>query len=369
MNKKIIGTFFICFLIACLENVSSMEPTKYGISKLLPFSHLSELDSLIQERKFENINSVIVMHDNEIIYEKYYNNFNINTLQNTRSAAKSITGMLIGIAIDKGFIESENDPIFNYLDDYDSIENPDSRKQEITIKDLLTMSSLVECDDFNQFSRGHEERMYIIEDWVKFYLNLPIKGFPAWTSKPEDSPYGRSFSYCTAGVVALGAILESSTNMKIEEFAKNFLFDPLDITNYKWQYTPNGMAMTGGGLQLTAQDYAKLGQLYLNKGKWNSETIITEEWINKSIQPSSQLMPNMDYGYLFWLSKFGNDENSYQSYYMAGSGGNKIAVIPELNTVAVITSTNFGSGNAHQQTEIILNDYIIPEINSLISKQ
>lgn len=358
-------TFFISFSTYSMEpSCSNYNNYHQDIVKNIDYLHL--LDSAIQSDKFEKINSVLVLHNNEMLYEKYYNGFNDSTLQNTRSATKSITGMLVGIAIEKGFISSKEALIMDYLANYETVKNSDSRKNEITIEDLLSMSSILECDDFNQFSRGNEERMYIIEDWTKFYLDLPIKGFPEWISKPEDSPYGRSFSYCTAGIVTLGSILESATNITVDQFAQKYLFDPLEITNVKWQFTPTGMAMTGGGLQLSGRDYLKLGKLYLNNGMWNNKQVISKDWILNSTKPQAQMMPNMDYGYLFWISYFGPENHKYKTYYMAGAGGNKIAIIPEINTVVVITSTLFGSAGAHQQSETIINEYIIPAIRKIL---
>lgn len=337
-------------------------PTATPSSAGLNAAVLKQLDSALLAGEFEQINSVLIACNGTLVYEQYYNGYTIDSLHNTRSATKSITGMLIGLAIQQQLIPSEKAAVLPYFRDKKPLRHPDSRKEEITIEDLLTMSSLLECDDFNQYSRGNEERMYLIEDWVRFYLDLPIKGFAEWTSKPADSPYGRSFSYCTAGVVVLGGVLEKTTQLKVDAFARQYLFAPLGINNYRWQYTPLGLPMTGGGLQLSSRDYLKLAQLYLNKGSWQGKEIISRDWVEKSTRPYASYMPNMEYGYLFWIGEFGPQDRKYTTYYMAGAGGNKIAVIPELDLAVVLSSTLFGQGGAHQQTEEILNAYIIPAV-------
>jgi CubicO group peptidase (beta-lactamase class C family) len=347
-HKRVIMKTIIVALILFGTN-----PVFYGQTD--PFS---ELDSLADSNNFVKITSIVVAKKDKIVFEKYYNNANNETLHNTRSATKTITGLLIGNLIMNKYLKDEKEKIYNYFKDI-SFDNPDERKKEITVEDLLTMSSIVECDDWNEFSRGNEERMYLIEDWVKFYFDLPIKGFPEWVTKPEDTKYGRAFSYCTAGVVVLGELISRASGMPLYDYADKHLFKKLGITNYKWQMTPKGFPMTGGGLSLSSRDLLKIGQLYLNNGKMNGEEIIPVSWIEKSIKPKAEIDEETEYGYLWWLSRFGDE----RSYYMSGAGGNKVAVFPDKESVVVITSTYFNGGmKAHNQTKEIIDKYIVPKI-------
>jgi CubicO group peptidase (beta-lactamase class C family) len=322
-------------------------------------SCFENMEESICSGKFKKITSVLVAKHGKLVYEAYFDGFDANTLRNTRSATKTITGILIGIVIDKGFLKGVNVPVMSFFPDKQPIENADPRKERITMEDLLTMSSILECDDWNRFSRGNEERMYLVEDWIKFTLDLPVKGYPTWTPKPEDSPYGRSFSYCTAGVGVLAGVLQRATGISVEEFARRHLFAPLEITRADWQFTPLGLAFTGGGLSLRSRDLLKLGQLYADRGVWRGLRIISENWVNASTKPHARIDAENEYGYLWWLRTFRSKEKSFPAFYMAGNGGNKVCVFPRENSVVVITSTNYNNPDMHEQTDRLLSEYIL----------
>jgi len=221
----------------------------------------------------------------------------------------------------------------------------------------------LECDHNNEFSRGNEERMYLVEDWLKFALDLPVREFPSYVTKPGDSPYGRSFSYCTAGAGVLGGVIERATGTTVAEFAGRNLFEPLEISNVEWTFTPLGSAYTGGGLSLRSRDLLKLGQLYLKRGVWNNRRVISEDWVKTSTRPHARIDDEIEYGYFWWLGAFKSGTEKYSTFYMTGNGGNKVCVFSELDMVVTITSTNYSTSGMHQQTDRLLSDYILAAVS------
>ena len=323
------------------------------------------LDALVEriyDGTFRQITSVLVARDGRLVYEGYFNGAERDAMQDVRSASKTVTGMLVGLAIEQGHLEGVEARVFPFFEDVGPVANPDPRKAEITVQDLLTMSSLLECDDWNTYSRGNEERMYLIEDWVKFFLDLPIRGFSSWEPKPEDSRYGRSFAYCTAGVTTLGAVLERATGERVADFAAANLFGPLGIEAVGWLYSPLGLAQTGGGTRFRSRDLTKLALLYLDNGMWRGERVISADWVKQSVASYAVVNDDNEYGYLWWKRVFRSGSRTFPSYYMSGNGGTKVAVFPEQRLVAVITSTAFNTPYMHTQTDEMLSEYILPAV-------
>lgn len=352
---------FVSTLFILLFSVNSLcAQVDFSENKLMSSELFTKMDSTVKAGKYEHITSILIAKNGKLLFEKYYDGSDLNSKHNTRSATKTMATLLTGIAIDKGFIVSEKDKIFNYLKHKMPVENPDPRKSAMTIEDLLTMSSILECDDNNSFSRGNEERMYIIEDWAKFLVDLPVKSYP-FGPKPEESPYGRTMSYCSAGAAAVAEIVQSAIGTKVDEYFKTYLLDPLDIKDYKLHYTPAGTLNTAGGSEYRSRDLLKLIQLCLQNGKWNGQQLISSYWIKKATNAKVNAWEGMDYGYLFWLRNFGKN-TGVPSYAMAGNGGNKMVAFPDLNVTVVLTSTNFGNSKAHSYTDELLDKYIVPEL-------
>lgn len=327
-------------------------------------ARLDDINAAVRAGTYKQITSVLVARGDQLIFEQYFDEGGPEALRNTRSATKTITGMLVGAAVDRQLLRLDS-PVLPFFTDRLPLANPDPRKSHITVEDFLTMSSLLECDDENTFSRGNEERMYLVEDWVKFTLDLPIKGFPDWTSKPADSPYGRAWSYCTAGAVTLGPLLERATRQSVPDFAKTALFQPLGIDSVKWQFQPLGTAMTGGGLQLRSRDLLKLAQLYLNGGKWHGKQVLSADWVRRSLSPHANAREDTDYGYFWWLQTFHVNGQTIRTYGMYGTGGNKVYVLPDQDVVVVITTTNFRLPGAGAVTDSLLTSVVVPAIAAL----
>jgi CubicO group peptidase (beta-lactamase class C family) len=291
-----------------------------------------------------NIQSISITRNGYLVMDSYVHPFAENQKHEMRSVTKSVISALVGIAIDKGYIKDVNQTLADLFPNR-KISNMDNLKQSITLKHLLMMGSGLDCNDGWENNWAGLMTMRRTNDWVQYILNLPMEKAP-----------GEWFHYCNGVSHLLSAVISEKTGMKTIDFAKKYLFGPLGIEDIKWETSPQGINIGYDKLWLQPKDMAKIGLLYLNKGKWEDKQIISSKWIEESIQPyqDSRLL-EMKYGYQWWVNLAG--------FYSAnGAYGQFIYIVPDKNLVAVFTG--YIEGIKQFISISLLKDYIIPAVVS-----
>ena len=300
---------------------------------------------------FRGVDSMLVVRHGMLVHETYFNDFDREKLHDLRSATKSITSALVGIAIDQGLLPGLDEPVLPHLGGEAGLQNPDPRKREITVENLLTMTPGLACDDWNSSSPGNEEKMYKERDWVKFILDLPMVADP-----------GSRYGYCTGGVVALGAMLGQASGQRADSYARQVLFGPLGITRAEWQFTPIGAVDTGGHIHMRPRDMAKFGQLFLQQGLWDSRRIVSAAYVERSTSFRVRTISNEEYGYLWWRRLTNRGTELVQTYYAVGNGGQQIIVAPSLDIVAVFTGSSYNTPATAPQ--MLFDRYVLAAVRS-----
>lgn len=314
---------------------------------------IEQLNQKIALKRFNSITSITVIKNGQLLMEEYFNNATRHTLHDTRSVGKSFASTLMGMAISDGYIRDEDQTLDQFYK-LEVFKNYAAKKDSVTLKSLLTMSSGFAGSDQDQDSPGNEENMYPTANWVKFALDLPMD---------DGKRNGAQWDYFTAGVVLLGDILHQKVPGGLEKYAAARLFEPLGITDHKWQYTPQKVVNTAGGLGLRSIDLARYGQLYKNNGKWGKKQLLSTEWIDKSFHNYFSQDKNLTgYGYLFWKDVFEVNGKRYESFGCSGNGGNKVYVFRNLPLVIVITATAYNKPYAHPQVKKMMTEYILPAV-------
>jgi CubicO group peptidase (beta-lactamase class C family) len=317
------------------------------------------LNARIAEGEYGQVTSVLILQDGAVLHEGYYGEATAQTLHDTRSVTKTITGMAVGRAIGEGLITLET-PVAEHFPDYAALIASDPRKAQITVRDLLTMSGPLECDDWNSFSRGNEERMYIVEDWTGFFWSLPARGYPYWQSPPSEQAYGRAFSYCTAGIQLLGELVERVSGEPFTEFVETRLFAPLGVEAFEWPRNGIGQAHMGGGLRLTTRDLAAFAELQRLGGVRDGEAILPADYVALSQTPHAVIPagPGMEYGFTWWLQEVEGE----RVVMMNGNGGNRVMLFPDHGVTAVLTKTDYNTSQMHAQAAAFMAGEIMSRL-------
>lgn len=293
-------------------------PEKQGVDS----AKLTIADGFIQER-LPDAFSLLIVKNGYLIFEKYYSWGSPDKYAVVHSVTKSVVSALIGIAIDRGYLNGVDQTLSEFFPEYMAGE-ADPRKKAITLEHLLTMTPGFSWNDRGPVMRS----WYTSSNWAKFTIELP----------QENNP-GDVFTYNSSVSHLLSIILSKSTAAGTLDFAKQNLFEPLGIESAYWHQDPQGYNIGGFGLGLSARDLAKIGFLYLNNGYWDGRSIVPEKWVKESTAQHirafrSPIYGAFGYGYQWWLKEV----DGCSSFMAWGRRGQFIVVVPDLDLVIAVTS-------------------------------
>jgi CubicO group peptidase (beta-lactamase class C family) len=316
-------------------------PTAEGLDA----ARLTDVLNRIRRREYGVVDSLLVVRNERLVMEEYFNGFSAAGAHTMQSVSKSVTSLAAGLAVDRGLLRVE-DTVVPFFPDYAPVAALDGRKQALSARDLLTMRTGL------QWTEGVYEGSPLFGlnncscDWVRFVLDWPM-----------GEPPGTRFEYNSGGVILLGAVIGRATGRPVDVLLEQELFAPLGFQNVQWfRGQPQGLPHTGGGLSLRPRDMAKLGTLVVTGGAWQGRQVLSEAWIRESTDTSGIQTYGLaglpaTYGYLWWGLPGGVVAAS-------GNGGQWILVVPHRRLVLASTASNT---NEHFGAAVrILYDHVLP---------
>ena len=307
-----------------------------------------------------NVHAVLVARRGILVFEHYFAgederlgrplgliHFDPDTTHDQRSISKSVTSLLVGIAIGAGKLTGVDVPVLDFFPEYPELRSPE--KARIQLKHLLTMSSGLAWDESSHYTDHPNSfiRSLSAPDHDRFVLEQLVETAP-----------GERFNYNTGGIDLIGTMIQKATGQPLEAFAHTVLFEPLGIADFEW-LGPPGYPMAGAGLRLRPRDLAKLGQLVLAKGAWNGRQIVPAAWIAASTKPQIAGDGPYFYGYLWWLgrSPVGGRELGWAAAF--GLGGQRLYIVPALDLVVAVNAGLYRSPRGAALPLEILNHYVL----------
>lgn len=294
-----------------------------------------------------DLHSLLVIRNGYLVSELYPHPYSADQVHSVFSVTKSVIGTLIGVAIQKSYIQDVEQPLVSLLPEQD-VADIDVAKKAITLEDVLTQTSGLDCPDDPLTGQPAAPAG---ASWVQFALAQPLSAQP-----------GTKFNYCTGTTHLLSAVLQKATGMTAREFANQVLFAPLGIgpiPEERWPSDPQGISLGGYGLSLTSAEMAKLGYLFLNRGQWDGQTVVPADWVAASTSSHADRGDSKEYGYLWWV-----DPQS-KWYAALGRAGQHVFVYPTENLVVVFTSDLLTNPDGDlPPLQELLDDYILPAVRS-----
>jgi CubicO group peptidase (beta-lactamase class C family) len=292
--------------------------------------NLKEFDNAIAAA-YPNVYSVMIYQNNKQIFENYYRKAKPDDRRSIASCNKSVLSVMAGIAIEKGYIKSVDQHILDFFPEY-LHAGSDPNILRLRINHLLTMTTGFYYQRLAADSQPVAERMKSYDDWIKYILDLPI-----------TSPDLSTFCYSNFEAMLLSAIIIKASGIDVAKFANKYLFAPLGFGYIDWQ-CEDPKKVVAGSLDFTTHEMAAIGLLYLNKGHYNGQQIVSGDWVAKS-----QMNYGGGYGYMWWVKSDG-------TYMASGGGGSMIMVLP--NEKAVVVSQCKGLRTNWKSPYHAVNEYL-----------
>jgi len=333
MFKSIAITFAICAALCSVG--AAAQP--------IPDLSVAELEQVIDDGHLGEIRAVAVEQHGDTVYRKRFGEGELGDRVDIKSAGKSITALAVGAAIADGDLPGIDVQVWPYLG-----VSRGAPFSSITVRDLLTMSSALDCNDWERRSPGQEERMYSRRNWRDFALALPARAYE------RDERGNGPFSYCTAGVFLLGQVVETATGERFDRYLQRRLFDPLGIEGADWRTSRRGEIQSGGQLTISDEALLRIGRMIINKGVWNGEQLLPEQWLRDMLTPTHTLSEHVHYGYLWWARPLRSSRGFEGAFMMKGNGGNIVALVPNLDAVLVVQAENYNRDYAERNAFLIL---------------
>ncbi|WP_136659167.1 serine hydrolase [Nitratireductor sp. XY-223] len=310
---------------------------------------LAAIADEIDDDQHGDFHALLIARRGRLVFEAYFNGYDAARLHDIRSAGKSFTATLIGIAIDQGAIPNADVRMLPYFPNFRPHARVDPQKEAITVRHLLMMTSGFDADDADPATPGCEDNMLKSDDWIRCGLDLPMARAP-----------GEQWVYAGVNTMLLAGLLEAATQGPLIDFASEWLFGPLGIDKFHWQRSPRGIVAGQGFLSLRGRDQLKLGQLHLDNGVWGGKRIVSEQWVRAATKHRVDI-PNeghAGYGYQWWRMTIDMDGKGIGCFFASGNGGNKIYVLPSLGMVVGTASSAYGKPYMHTRSHTILRRVI-----------
>ncbi|RGP42154.1 6-aminohexanoate-oligomer exohydrolase [Altererythrobacter insulae] len=314
-----------------------------ALAQPIPDWTIDELEAAIANGELGKVRAAAVEQAGSLTYRKRFDGMEMGSPVDIKSAGKSITAIVVGMAIDDGFLTGVEQKVWPLL----GSRRTDAASQ-VSIGDLLSMSSALDCNDWERRSPGQEEKMYAKRDWREFALNLPLR----------DRGDRDDFSYCTAGVFLLGQAVQEASGERFDRYVQRRLFDPLGIQGVEWRRSRSGEVQSGGQLTISDGALLKIGRLVMSGGEWEGKQLVSEDWLRAMLAPRHQMGEHVHYSRLWWLTPLRSSSGYVGAFMMKGNGGNIVALVPAYDAVLVVQTENYNQREAERNSFVVLTSML-----------